>query len=221
MFATQERFGRPDIENMRQNAGFHLLGASDGDGDAAQAALNREDTEFSARESLEPAGSIRRPLVKFLDEESQISTAEHVDIRKQALTGNDKPPARPNVTFWLSEILSLLAAVCLLIAIVVILALYNNKEQPQWTDGDTLNLSTLVAVLATIFRSLLAGIIEASRLHQDHQTMEAFTKTEKVIGQLKWAWYNYTRPLSHLKVFDEATRGPLGSAKFLSSIPRV
>lgn len=65
---------------------------------------------------------------------------------------------------WIGEFLYLITAVSVLVAIVAILSRYNGREQPLWPYGDVLDLSALIALLATVLRSMLAGIIESSTL---------------------------------------------------------
>lgn len=60
---------------------------------------------------------------------------------------------------WLFEILSLVAGVSSLMAIATILGMYNDQRQPQWPYS--INLTTLVALLATILRSMLMQVVES------------------------------------------------------------
>ncbi|EUC38784.1 hypothetical protein COCCADRAFT_32149 [Bipolaris zeicola 26-R-13] len=71
------------------------------------------------------------------------------------------------------------------------MAKYNDKEQPEWRYS--INLNTVIAVLATILRSCMVVV------------------TEEVISQLKWLLFRRPRPLWHLEHFDSAARGPWGS----------
>lgn len=64
---------------------------------------------------------------------------------------------------WIWEIVSLLVAVCCLVAIFTILAQFDDKEQPEWPYASTLNLSTLIALLATVLRSMLENVLGAGK----------------------------------------------------------
>lgn len=175
MFAALGSFSPPVMEEMPRNIGPRLSRILTGDGgNGIQASLVSQDAGCSACEPREWTDSIYAPsvgssctIMNVTDEDSPSRCKECVSERKKALFRDLKPTARSNATLWLSEILSLLVATCILVAIVLILTIYNKKEQPQWSTGDTINLSTLVAVLSTIFRSLLAGIVEASKSHLD------------------------------------------------------
>ncbi|EUC47687.1 hypothetical protein COCMIDRAFT_34755 [Bipolaris oryzae ATCC 44560] len=71
------------------------------------------------------------------------------------------------------------------------MAKYNDKEQPEWRYS--INLNTIIAVLATVLRSCMVVV------------------AEEVISQLKWLLFRRPRPLWQLEHFDTATRGPWGS----------
>lgn len=76
---------------------------------------------------------------------------------------------------------------------------FENRTLPEWPLS--INLNTLIALLATIMRaSMLVAVAE-------------------VIGQLKWAWFTTGRPLTHLQVFDRASRGVWGSLQLLFVAP--
>lgn len=60
---------------------------------------------------------------------------------------------------WASEIAALVTAFCCLAAIYIILAKFNDQQQPNWPYARTLNLSTLIALIATILRSMLEAVL--------------------------------------------------------------
>jgi lipopolysaccharide export LptBFGC system permease protein LptF len=59
---------------------------------------------------------------------------------------------------WWKEIASLLVAVLALIAIALILSMYNRQEQPAWKYS--LNLSTLTAILSVLLRVAMVIIAQ-------------------------------------------------------------
>lgn len=65
------------------------------------------------------------------------------------------------VRSWAWEIISMLVATCCLVAIFIILSKFNHQEQPQWHLSRTLNLSTLIALIATVLRSMLENVLNA------------------------------------------------------------
>lgn len=111
------------------------------------------------------------------------------------------------LTFWTWEIISLLLTIGLIVAIVVILSHFEGRPLPDWPFG--INLSTLLAMLSTILRTLmLVAVAEA-------------------LGQLKWTWFSHParssstpmpRPLHDFHVFDRASRGILGSMRLLTTV---
>lgn len=103
------------------------------------------------------------------------------------------------LSFWKWELVSVLLTIGLLAAIVSIMLHFENRTLPEWPLS--INLNTLIALLATIMRaSMLVAVAE-------------------VIGQLKWTWFSTGRPLSHLHVFDRASRGVWGSLQLLFVAP--
>lgn len=100
--------------------------------------------------------------------------------------------------FWTWEIISLFLTIGLIVAIVVILRHFEGHPLPDWRFG--INLSTLVALLSTILRTLmLVAVAEA-------------------LGQLKWSWFTRPAPLHDFHIFDRASRGILGSMRLLGTV---
>ncbi|KAI1340834.1 hypothetical protein F5Y15DRAFT_422709 [Xylariaceae sp. FL0016] len=107
---------------------------------------------------------------------------------------------------WLWEFLGLSLSIGCLVAIVIVLKAYNQGPVPRFWYGITLN--TVVSILATFSKSALIVAVAAA------------------IGQLKWHWYRIEggrspgrgRSLYDTELFDEASRGPWGSAVLLTKI---
>ncbi|KAJ5394216.1 uncharacterized protein N7487_011857 [Penicillium crustosum] len=111
--------------------------------------------------------------------------------RRQQIT--QRPP---NIDHWWGwDILGLVLALAILIAIIVILRVYDGKQQPSWR---WISLNTLLSWLSTVGKGCIAFPISAG------------------LSQLKWVWFaQRKRPLSDLRVFDGASRGIYGSAELL------
>ncbi|KAF1933598.1 uncharacterized protein M421DRAFT_984 [Didymella exigua CBS 183.55] len=113
-------------------------------------------------------------------------------------------PRRNHVTSlftWWQETLTLLVGVSELIAIVGILAKFNQKEQPTWKYS--INSNTIIAILSVVLGvCVLYGVEEA-------------------LSQIKWLWYRRSRLLRHLEYFDAAERGPGGSLFLLFRLRRI
>lgn len=93
--------------------------------------------------------------------------------------------------FWIWEVLSVCLAIGLLVAIVLVLNHFHGEIVPQWRFS--INLNTLVALLATIARAAI------------------LTAVPEILGQVKWSWFSKPRPLNNLQHFDKASRGLIGS----------
>jgi hypothetical protein len=101
---------------------------------------------------------------------------------------------------WALETLSLGASILFLGALAVVLWLFDGR--PIW-DYQSVTLNTVVAILSTAAK---AAILVA---------------VANCIGQWKWILFSGTpRRLVDFERIDEATRGPMGSAKLLFS-PKI
>jgi hypothetical protein len=66
------------------------------------------------------------------------------------------------LTAWWPEIVSLAIATAAFIAIIITMVKYNKMEQPTWEH--TINLNTLIAILATLFRACMVLVIEEGKM---------------------------------------------------------
>ncbi|KAF5007531.1 hypothetical protein FDECE_6122 [Fusarium decemcellulare] len=100
---------------------------------------------------------------------------------------------------WLLELGSLAASLALFVGIIIIFLNINNKPRSDWTFFISLN--SVVSVLTTLCSALMMhGVSE-------------------FIGQLKWLHFkSRPRKLVNFEKFDEASRGPMGSFKFLYGV---
>ncbi|KAL4901568.1 hypothetical protein BDW74DRAFT_159724 [Aspergillus multicolor] len=113
------------------------------------------------------------------------------------------PPIRPRgvsrswtsltANTWLWEILATLFSLACFASIICVLIVCNNKPQPKFSYGFTLN--AIISILATASKSSLIYAVGES------------------IGQLKWIWFygKQAKQLNDSQLFDSAGRGPLGS----------
>lgn len=92
---------------------------------------------------------------------------------------------------WVLEVISwIVSAVCFAV-VMLILLFYQNKQSPSWPLPQTLNLISRVASAA-----LILPVSEA-------------------LGQLKWNWFQKSKKMWDFEIFDNASRGPWGSAILL------
>ena len=100
---------------------------------------------------------------------------------------------------WLPEALALLFSGACLIAIIVVLIIYHDRQVHRLPKGLTLN--TIISVLAAGAKSSLMFAVGGT------------------MSQSKWCWFrtklNQRRCLHDLEDMDDASRGPLGSTIML------
>jgi hypothetical protein len=99
----------------------------------------------------------------------------------------------------IGEAIAMVLSMGCLVAIAIIVSLYDGEALPQWRGGVTLN--TVVSVLSTTARSGMIFVVSAT------------------MGQLKWCWLGHSRRrLLDMQVMDDASRGPMGAARILTSL---
>ncbi|RAK81764.1 DUF3176 domain-containing protein [Aspergillus fijiensis CBS 313.89] len=138
----------------------------------------------------DPAQSI--PSVKDSDEHQQGRTGPGAS---QVL----KSPRWYDGITWSPEVLAAFVSLSSFSILIVILHHYDGVSATTWPFG-ALTLNSLVAVLATATRAALLALLSSA------------------LSQGKWLWYtgkDKKRRLRDIDVFDQASRGPLGSLGFL------
>ncbi|CAH0027163.1 unnamed protein product [Clonostachys rhizophaga] len=101
------------------------------------------------------------------------------------------------IVTWILEILTLVFAAGLLIAICILFVAYNDQTQPDWGNSG-IGLNALIATLSMIFRASLAFV------------------SFEVVSQIKWDWITSEfRPLRDFERFDAASRGICASLRLL------
>lgn len=77
---------------------------------------------------------------------------------KGSISERSTPGPKAFLKSWVLELIFLILGILCFIAIATILLSMRGQKQPHWPY--TLNLSTLVAILATMLRSLLMEVVE-------------------------------------------------------------
>lgn len=121
-----------------------------------------------------------------------------------------QPPKGANIfKLWKWEIFNCVLAIGMLASIFGVLKRYNGQRIPDW--GATINLSTLVALLATLLRVFLVYVVA------------------EIIGQAKWEYFAGDgrpterppmRRLVETSRFQDASQGSIGAMKLLPTILR-
>ncbi|KAK3346472.1 hypothetical protein B0T25DRAFT_583661 [Lasiosphaeria hispida] len=97
---------------------------------------------------------------------------------------------------WSPEIVSCIVGILIFVAIIIILRVFDGKEQPELVLGLTIN-SILQYLTSFAKLALFVPIVEG-------------------LSQLKWLWFaSEPRSLREFQLYDEATRGGLGIFKLL------
>ncbi|KAK4450824.1 hypothetical protein QBC34DRAFT_66264 [Podospora aff. communis PSN243] len=111
---------------------------------------------------------------------------------------------RTAIMEWKDEILAMAVSIIVLLAVAVIAYSMDNRPLADWPLTNSvvpISINAVISALAVVSRGTLAVPIVAC------------------ISQLKWLHFRTPRKVEHMDVFDEASRGGLGSAKLLFKIP--
>lgn len=97
---------------------------------------------------------------------------------------------------WHLEIISLIASVLSIAAIISVLFHFNERPLPDWPNGITVN--TLIALLTAITNASIAAPLSSG------------------LSQLKWIHFKQEcRPPKDIELFDDVSRGLYSAMKFL------
>ncbi|KAH7081715.1 hypothetical protein BKA63DRAFT_216226 [Paraphoma chrysanthemicola] len=143
---------------------------------------------------------------------SQATTTQNTPSLSPCVSGTDldnqnqqpTPIKRASTTFydriitdwWWWELGSWLVSFACVATIVGLLVFYDGKKQPDHVIGG-ITLNAIIAIFAAVAKAAL--ILPVS----------------EAIGQLKWIWFRSERRLFDFFAFDNASRGPWGSAMLL------
>ncbi|KXH38439.1 hypothetical protein CNYM01_03580 [Colletotrichum nymphaeae SA-01] len=96
---------------------------------------------------------------------------------------------------WWKEMLCIVVSIASFVAIVVVIASYDGHSLPKWPL--TITLNTFLAFFTTLAK------------------VAFMLSTSSALSQFKFTWFMEPRPLYDFYVFDQASRGLLGSMKML------
>lgn len=124
------------------------------------------------------------------------STAELRKGPKETADSKQRDGLSAYLKFWVAEWIFSIVSIMILVALVILLYMFDGKPAPNWRFGLTLN--TIAAFLSTICRAtVMVPVTEA-------------------LSQLKWNWMSlHIRPLRDLYLFDQASRWPFWSVRLL------
>jgi hypothetical protein len=104
-------------------------------------------------------------------------------------------PVRFSMRDWWWELTSWALGTTFLLALIALLSSFNGKRLDTWQSD--LSINAIVSVLAQAAQSSLLVILNSG------------------ISQLKWDWLRKTKYKEDIQLFDDASRGPLGSLDLL------
>lgn len=142
------------------------------------------------------------------------STSPKIESEAINYAPEDTPSPGLLSTWWF-ELASCVSMLLALAAIIITLAVFDGHPSPSWPYSITVN--SLVAVFLVVLKTcLLFPLNEGESLMDQRSNSDTILTLILGISQLKWLWYKKTpRPLAHLALFDDASRGPLGAFKLL------
>ncbi|QSS63653.1 hypothetical protein I7I51_00712 [Histoplasma capsulatum] len=147
-----------------------------------------------------------QPLQGKTSREAVNATAEEPDTSSEDIlanaTFNDRRRRnwyyRLVLDWWLWEIGACALSLLALATTIAVLVVYSEKNVPELPEYITLN--AIISVLTNAIKMPVLGVIAAC------------------ISQLKWLWLKDMRRVEDLQIFDDASRGPLGSLNMLSHL---
>lgn len=172
-----------------------------------------EDSMSSSREKFGSARGysrftkLPRPLKSFQYGKLLDKFRNHPHFGSETVI--EAPPIENILKLWKWEVLNCVLAVGMLGSMYGILLRYDGQRIPDW--GTAINLSTLIALIATVFRAMLCFVVA------------------EIIGQAKWKYFASdrrpsedppSRRLIETSRFNDASQGLIGAFKLLPTIVR-
>ncbi|KAK8004984.1 hypothetical protein PG990_011021 [Apiospora arundinis] len=170
--------------------------------------MERNEDEEAAGEEATGLVSPDNHSVRTSISETPSGDTSHAVVSgpEQSISGTAMAPGesrKSSFVYWTPEMISLYVAIGCIVSLFTTLEQFNGQKQPHLQYEkvqNVVNLSTLVALLATLFRSMLENVLGS------------------VVGQLKWRWFR-SKPhsLNRLETYNDASRGSWGSFTLLFS----
>jgi hypothetical protein len=125
--------------------------------------------------------------------ESHSMSTSCEDIR-HAVSPEDSPPSQLkgfSFSDWWWEIVSWAIGTLVFFMLLALLGFFKNRSLSSWHSKVSLN--AMISALGQLAQSAFAVSLASC------------------LGQLKWDWLRARKSISDIEIFDEASRGPLGS----------
>lgn len=99
---------------------------------------------------------------------------------------------------WLWEWIACITSLLLLVVICAVLLVIRNRDVSYWSMP--WSVASVLALVITILKGMMMVPVSSA------------------LGQLKWNWFRKSESLEGMELFDDASRGPLGSIIFLVAL---
>lgn len=152
-------------------------------------------SEATAPSKCRDAAESQIPLVVLDENGEQLTTSKTSPTEPKPALGKRARIRQVCEEWWLFELSAWLISAIALAIIGIILSTTQEKPLPHWPLHITIN--AVISIMATLTKATILVPIAAG------------------IGQLKWLWFKEPQCLNDIQVFDESSRGLLGSLKLL------
>lgn len=133
------------------------------------------------------------------EEQDSVASKEQTVLQQQY----DPPKRLGSFHFrdWSWEIVSAVFSAACVVAVLVVLKVYQERSLSSWHFVHDITLNTLIALLSTLSRTAL------------------IVSVASCLSQLKWIYFlRSPRSLQEMQIFDDASRGPWGSLELIWSL---
>ncbi len=149
-----------------------------------------------------PVGQLERidherstpPPESATDNETEGNRSPPGPSRSQKSEKSEKTPHLPvqaNVWAWWLEILSGMVICLALAALYITAATYNDKPNPHWPQG--LSINSLFSIYVVVLKAAMLTVLGSG------------------INHLKWSWFSRARPLRDLATYSDVLTNTTGS----------
>jgi hypothetical protein len=145
---------------------------------------------------------VKIPLVDQVKNPDELDKRER-DTEEQDFNKTTLKLEEPHAVqwWWWWDIAAAVLCLTSMFMVIFVLVAMNNKPLDDWPLA--IQPNSMIAVLTTIGKAAMLVPIASA------------------ISQLKWLHYRHeARPLNHLQIYDDASRGPWGSLIYLKSLPK-
>ncbi|KAK4194652.1 hypothetical protein QBC40DRAFT_318830 [Triangularia verruculosa] len=156
-------------------------------------------TVNSPEPHLEAEPDIQTPVPGPASRNDSTTYLENVGRRQEAIVAVNEPESltdhghKPLWRIWALEIMWIVFGYAAFAVIIIVLAIFDQQQLPNWPLKVSLN--TFLAFLTIAAKAAFMFPVSIA------------------ISQTQWSWFAQGKPLYDFHLLDQASRGPLGSAK--------